>query len=243
MNRRLLLASLAALPFARPAFAAGEWQARLIPGAFDGKLYTCGLHIVLAPGWKTYWRVPGEAGIPPDIKLEGANIASIEVAYPLPTRSQDGSGEAIGYHGEVLFPIAIKPQDAGKPVSAKLSALFGICQQICKPAKFEGALDLSPNNQPGADDALIHQWQMRLPSPASFVKAASISEKTLTLTLDRAVDDIFIEGPDGLYFRKPEFSGNTATLKIDGDTPLSGLNLRITAAMQGKGLEQQVTVP
>ena len=244
MKRRTLLAVLTATAFAPPARSASpDWQASLIAGGFDGQNYLAGLRIMLAPGWKTYWRVPGEAGVPPEIKISGDNLESFEVQLPLPKRINDESGEAIGYHDEVMFLLALQPKLAGQPVSASVSAFFGVCQNICKPAKFDATLDLKP----GISEAepLLAAWQAKLPTPSDFVTSARQAGAELALSLKQQVGDIFVEGPDGLYFRKPTFNQGKSLIKIDGlqdGQKLAGTSLRVTADMQGKGLEQVVKV-
>ena len=244
MKRRTFLTILTTAAFASPARATSpDWQASLIAGGFDGQKYLAGLRIMLAPGWKTYWRVPGEAGVPPDIKVNGENLDSFEVQLPLPKRIIDESGEAIGYHDEVIFLLALKPKSAGQPVSAHVSAFFGVCQNICKPAKFDAILDLKPGINEA--DPLLATWRARLPAPSAFITSARQAGTEMVLGLKQQVDDIFVEGPDGLYFRKPAFSQGKATIKIDGlqdGQKLAGTSLRFTADMQDKGLEQMVKV-
>ena len=236
MHRRTFIAALAATPFIRPALAdTPEWQTRLITTTTEGQqIY--GLHIKLAPGWKTYWRVPGEAGIPPLIKLEGTGTASLVVDYPLPIRITDESGEAIGYHDEVVF--ILRPTTPVK--DAKLSAFFGVCRNICRPARFEASLAEAIN-----DDSTMQQFITRVPSAADFISKASQNGGELVLDISQKLDDIFIDGPDGLYFRKPTITDTSAKFKIDGladGQSLKGEKLKITAAANSKGLEQQIMV-
>ena len=244
MKRRTLLTILTAAAFAPSGRAANpDWQARLVAGGFDGQNYLAGLHITLAPGWKTYWRVPGEAGVPPDIKVSGNNLESFEVQLPLPKRIIDESGEAIGYHDEVVFLLALKPKVAEQPVSASVAAFFGVCQNICRPAKFDATLDLKPGISVAAP--LLAEWRAKVPTPSDFITSARQTGAELVLSLNQQVADIFVEGPDGLYFRKPTFSQGKAMIKIDGlqdGQKLAGTSLRVTADMQGKGLEQVVKV-
>ena len=236
MHRRNFLVALAATPFIRPALAqTPEWQTRLITTTVEGQqIY--GLHIKLAPGWKTYWRVPGEAGIPPLIKLEGTGIQSVIIDYPLPIRIIDESGEAIGYHDEVVF--ILRPTPAVK--DAKLSAFFGVCQNICRPARFEASLAEAVN-----DDSTMQKFIARVPTAADFISRASQNEGELVLDVKQKLNDIFIDGPDGLYFRKPTITDTLAKFKIDGladGQSLKGEKLKITAAANGKGLEQSTIV-
>lgn len=236
MHRRTFIAALAATPFIRPALAdTAEWQTRLITTMLNGQqIY--GLHIKLAPGWKTYWRVPGEAGIPPLIKLEGAGTTPPVIDYPLPIRIIDESGEAIGYHDEVVF--IVRPTLAVK--DAKLSAFFGVCKNICRPAKFEASLADAVS-----DDSTMQTFLTRLPTAADFISKASLNGNELVLDITQKLDDIFIDGPDGLYFRKPTITDTLAKFKIDGladGQSLKGEKLKITAAANDKGLEQQTMV-
>ena len=236
MHRRTFIAALAATPFIRPAFAdEPQWQTRLITAMLEGQqIY--GLHIKLAPGWKTYWRVPGEAGIPPLIKLEGTGVGSVAIDYPLPIRIIDESGEAIGYHDEVVF--ILRPTPAVK--DAKLSAFFGVCQTICRPAKFEASLAEAVN-----DDSTMQKFIARVPSAADFISKATQNAGELVLNISQKLDDIFIDGPDGLYFRKPNITDASAIFKIDGladGQSLKGEKIKITAAANGKGLEQTLVV-
>ena len=236
MHRRTFIAALAATPFIRSALAeTPEWQTRLITSAQAGQqIY--GLHIKLAPGWKTYWRVPGEAGIPPLIKLEGTGTGSVVIDYPLPIRIIDESGEAIGYHDEVVF--ILRPTPAVK--DAKLSAFFGVCKNICRPAKFEASLA-----EAVSDDSIMRKFIARVPRAADFISKASLIASELVLDVTQKCDDIFIDGPDGLYFRKPTITDALAKFKIDGladGQSLRGEKLKITASVNGKGLEQSTIV-
>jgi DsbC/DsbD-like thiol-disulfide interchange protein len=74
---------------------------RLIAGsdpAKPGQSYLAGIEVVLADGWKTYWRMPGDAGVPPTFDWTGSsNAASIEVLYPAPMRFSEPAAETIGY--------------------------------------------------------------------------------------------------------------------------------------------------
>ncbi len=244
MKRRIVLSGLLALPFAGLAHAEQAWKAELLQGDFDGKAYRAGLHIMLQPGWKTYWRNPGDGGIPPDIKLEGKNLAAFTIDAPLPTRIVDESGEAIGYHDEVVFPVTLTPKDAAVPLVGDLKSFFGVCAQICTPAKFNGDLRFQRSSAPSK---LLDAWIARVPQKKNFISAAIIRDGQLVLDLTQPVEDIFVEGPDRFYFHKPDLTRETGKgfIKIGGlksDQDLKSANLRITANIQGKGLEQMIAL-
>ena len=236
------MATVAASTLLSPTIArADDWQTRLIKSSSGDELLY-GLHIKLSPGWKTYWRVPGAAGIPPSIKLEGADIESLSVDYPLPIRITDGSGEAIGYHDEVLFILRpkLKAEAKAPKLDGKVSAFFGVCKDICRPAKF--AADLSAAT---TDEELMQKYLARVPRASDVVTKGIQKGEQLELSLNQVMQDIFVSGPEGLYFRKPMFGLSEAKLKIDGLTAtqkLVGKDLIITAVADGEGLEQTVTV-
>lgn len=247
MKRRIFLSGLLTLPLARMAHAEQAWTAEFLQGNFDGKAHLAGLHITLQPGWKTYWRNPGEGGIPPDIKLKGDNLASFTIDAPLPTRIIDESGEAIGYHVEVVFPIILFPKDASSPLAVSLESFFGVCAKICTPAKFSGNLQFKHSSEPSPATKLLNSWVARVPEKKAFISAASVNNGMLILDLSQPVDDIFVEGPDQYYFRMPDLNqqAGKAVIKVDGlksDGDLKSANLRLTAALQGRGIEQNLTL-
>ena len=247
MKRRHFLFALGSLPFATPAFAAQQWKTALLHGSFDGEAYQAGLHIALDKGWKTYWRNPGEAGIPPLIKAEASeNLKTMEVLFPLPIRIIDDSGEALGYHDEVVFLLKLTPVDPAKPVTAAVSAFFGVCEKICIPAKFSGALKFVPLQQKVDDSAVLAAWAAKVPPQGKVATSAHVQGSKLTLELAAVFDEVLVEGPDQFYFRKADLSKpGKASITVDGlksDDTLKGQSLRITAASGTQGLEQTVTV-
>ena len=105
------------------------------------------IHIELNPGWKTYWRVPGAAGIPPTFNWTGSqNFRGAEVMYPTPNVETLGGFQSIGYHDEVVFPIRILPDLAGTPVTVALLFTFGACLEICIPVEQQFSLTLDPKS-------------------------------------------------------------------------------------------------
>src|ERR1700690_66037 len=146
----LAAAFLLLLPGA-PAFAADsfstDWalaaksQARLIAGGGD----LAGFEIALAPGAITYWRDPGDSGLPPTLDFSASdNVASVEIKFPAPKRIKEADGgEAFGYDGAVIFPLRVKPRDPAKPVRLALNADFAVCEKVCLPAKARLSLTLA----------------------------------------------------------------------------------------------------
>ena len=95
--------------------------AELVPGWTEpGGRQVVALHLKLAPGWKTYWRHPGDAGIPPVFDWRGSgNLAGLDLSWPHPTVFDIDGVRTIGYKAEVWLPIALEPRDPSRPVSLK----------------------------------------------------------------------------------------------------------------------------
>src|SRR3954470_21845737 len=109
---------------------------RLIAGgrAEGGTSLRAGIEMRLAPGWKTYWRYPGDSGVPPRFDFsKSQNVKSVTVRWPAPQRLTDETGTSIGYKHDVTFPLAVVPQDAGKPVMLAIAIDYGVCEKLCVP--------------------------------------------------------------------------------------------------------------
>ena len=96
-----------------------------------------GLRIDMAQGWKTYWRAPGDAGIPPQLDWAGsANVASLAFHWPVPqVLDQDGM-RSIGYRDSVTIPVEIFPQGNGD-IRLTGSMNVGVCDEICVPVTLD----------------------------------------------------------------------------------------------------------
>ena len=93
-----------------------------------------GVQLRMEDGWKTYWRNPGDSGVPPTFDWSGSkNLKSVDVFYPVPHRFSDANGTAIGYDNEVVFPIRVTPKQADKPIQLSLTFDYGLCKDLCIP--------------------------------------------------------------------------------------------------------------
>lgn len=119
-------------------------QAGLLPGwRMEGGHHMAGLAFALAPGWKTYWRSPGEAGIPPQFDWSGStNVQAVRVHWPSPVVFQINGMQTVGYKGGVVLPLEVVPVDPAKPVHLKARVDMGVCNDICLPAEVALSGDL-----------------------------------------------------------------------------------------------------
>ena len=159
-------AALTAATISQPANAldASTWQpdthsaVRLIAGGLrpSDTLMRAGIEIKLDPGWKTYWRYPGDSGVPPRFDFaQSVNVKSVKLLWPVPHRFVDESGSSIGYKDDVIFPLQVVPSDPAKPVTLRLKLDYAICEKLCVPAEGNAELLLS------AESSLPPCWTRR----------------------------------------------------------------------------------
>jgi DsbC/DsbD-like thiol-disulfide interchange protein len=132
-----VLAALASLAAATPLAAnpySDHVSVRLLSGwqQADGS-HLAGLELRLAKGWKTYWRSPGDAGVPPLFSWDGSgNVASVDVIWPRPEVFYQNGLRSIGYSDHVVLPLRIQPKGDGA-VHLDGALTIGICSDICVP--------------------------------------------------------------------------------------------------------------
>ena len=169
---------------------------RLIAGSNKGgdAPLRAGIEVKLQPGWHTYWRYPGDSGVPPRFDFAGSdNVRSAKVRYPAPRLFSDGGGQSIGYSGSVIFPIEVTPRQTGKPVILRLKVDYAVCEKLCVPAEGRAALGLAPG--PSANDAALGAAEAQVPvlldAAAVDLRARRVNDAAKPLV---AVD---LKTPDG----------------------------------------------
>ena len=175
----------------------------------SGSAYLAAVEIHLAPNNLTYWRLPGDAGVPPAFSFEGSlNLARAEVRYPAPHQFDEAGGQAYGYRDSVVFPLVVTPADPGQPVSLKVKLAYATCDKICIPAEFEASLGLDPG-EPASQEALtLGTWLARTPRPAGVAGAPQIAVTPggdgrswqVSVAPATAAGELFAEGPEGWFF-------------------------------------------
>jgi DsbC/DsbD-like thiol-disulfide interchange protein len=161
-------------------------KARLVSGTVEveGKpTVLAGVQLRLDNGWKTYWRYPGDSGVPPSFDWSRSkNLKAAEVLYPAPHRFTDASGTSIGYDEEVTFPVKVVPEREGEPVELELSLDYGLCKDLCIPNEVSLGLDLPPDAIKQKGDALLLEGALALvPKAASKEGLPRIGEIEATL--------------------------------------------------------------
>ncbi|WP_343717419.1 protein-disulfide reductase DsbD domain-containing protein [Inquilinus sp.] len=283
MRSRLAFLAAAALSLAAlagPGLAGAAetpWQqakgasARLVT-AVDGTgtlgEIPAGLHIRLDPHWKTYWRSPGDAGLPPALDWAGSqNLGTATLAYPAPHRFQLFGLETYGYETEVVFPLTLPVAQAGQPQHLALAATVLVCSDICIPANFKFALDLPAGPAAPDPDAanLIDRYANTVPGDGAAAGlaigpvAATAAGPNGGLRIEATArepfqaPDVFVEGTPGDAFAAPRITtsegGRRLVAEIDriqsADDPpkgLSGTPVALTLVDGPRSVEAKATV-
>jgi DsbC/DsbD-like thiol-disulfide interchange protein len=172
-------------------------------------LLRAGVEIRLAPGWKTYWRYPGDSGVPPQFDFsKSENVKSVQVSWPAPERMVEADDIIIGYRNSVLFPLRIEPKDAGKPVVLRLALDYAICEKVCIPTQAKTELTIKSG---GTAEPAIAAAEKTVPRTQALGADASLSVKAVhrddgkkppRVLVDIAAPadgtlSVFVEGPSG----------------------------------------------
>jgi DsbC/DsbD-like thiol-disulfide interchange protein len=248
---------------------ASDWDAqahtaaRLIAGSMirtsNAPFLRAGIEIKLDPGWKTYWRDPGDSGVPPTLDFSGSdNVKSVTVLWPAPELFPDGAGgNSIGYVDRVILPLHIAPDNAAKPSSLQLKLGYAICGNLCVPIETNMKLPLAGD---GAEEAALEKAEIRVPRRVALGPGPGLAILVVHRepggTHDRVVVDIaapngtpvdlFVEGPTpdwSLPVPQPT-GGNGATRQftfdLDGlpaDAHAQGAALTFTAVSGEDAIE------
>ena len=252
--------------------AAGPWvdqeqvRLRLVaagPAAGEAETLNLGLHFRLEPGWKIYWRSPGEAGYPPSVDWSGSeNLAEVRLNWPVPHRFSLFGFETFGYYDEVVLPVDARPERPGAPVLLRAEVAYLTCKEICIPHEAQLALAVPAGGAGSSSDGfLIDSFRTMVPGDGTAVGLA-LDRAVLTGPLEAPVlqvtarsdiafdaPDVLVEAPPGFLFGKPEVAltegGKTAALRLavvaaPDESVLEGKRLTLTVTDGRRGMEQEV---
>lgn len=178
---------------------------RLIAGADSGGVRHAGVELKLQPGWHTYWRYPGDSGVPPQFDFAGSdNLKTAQVLYPAPQLHRDEAGETIGYSGDVIFPIMVTPIDASRPVRLHLAMDYAVCAKMCVPASGKVSVTLPPDGAaiPALQAAFARVPEKRSAAAAGLTVTRGGGPKpTVTVELPASKEpmSVFVEGPSAAW--------------------------------------------
>ena len=135
------------------------------------------IQLDLADGWKTYWRNPGETGIPLTMDWQQSlDVVSADIRWPFPKRSEDYGYVDYVYEGRVTLPVELKLADQDGPAQLNVALRLGVCSDVCIPVSWSGILQLDPTSPSASNGfriqsakAIVPQTDDRASAPFAFV--------------------------------------------------------------------------
>jgi len=256
---RLIAAALCLLPVSAPAQDLNAVEsARILPGwRMEDGTHMAALELRLAPGWKTYWRAPGDIGIPPRFDWRGSrNMAGVEVEWPTPERIDQGGMMAIGYHGTVILPLHVLPRTDGD-ITLDGTIDLGVCRDVCIPMTLDVAGALPAAAQPRDGRIIAALANRPMDAKAAGVRRVSCSIRPaskggfalraeVVLPPSRGPETMVIEASDpNIWIAQPRISrrGNTLIAEtrmahVEGRAfALDRSGLRLTILGAGRGAD------
>ena len=185
----------------------GHSAIRLLAGSRSGTVLLGGIAFQLQPGWKTYWRTPGDSGVPPRFDFsKSENIEAVTVLWPAPKKFDDGAGgSSLGYHDQVVLPLRIVAKSTDKPVTLRAAVNYAVCDKLCVPV--EADVELAFTSVASTEDSVLFAALDTVPKPANVgdpnpltirdVKREGKSTVLVDVVAPSEARDInlFVEGP------------------------------------------------
>ena len=178
---------------------------RLLAGSRSGNVLLGGVAFTMSPGWKTYWRTPGDSGVPPRFDFaKSDNVESVTILWPAPIKFADGAGgQSLGYQKQVLLPLRIVAKNADKPVTLRAEISYAVCEKLCVPV--EASVELPIVSVASTHDSALSAALDTVPVPAAVGDASPLTIRSVrrdgsSVLVDVAVPDarpvdLFVEGP------------------------------------------------
>jgi DsbC/DsbD-like thiol-disulfide interchange protein len=205
-------------------------QVRLIAGSRSGTAFLGGIALQLQPGWKTYWRTPGDSGVPPRFDFsKSENVESVTILWPAPMRFPDGAGGvSLGYSKQVLLPLRIVAKHADKPVTLRAAINYAVCDKLCVPV--EASAELTFTSVASTEDSAIAAALDTVPKPARIGDATPL-----------AIRDVRREGANTVVvdvIAPREAGGKEVDLFVEGPTPDWALPVPKLVKREANGLRR-----
>ena len=222
--------------------------ARLIVGALGTGEAQAAVDLDLEPGWHTYWRQPGDAGVPPTFSFEGSrNLAAGEVLFPAPTRMVEDGATIFGYRDDVVFPLRLRAADSTRPIELDVKLAYAVCERVCVPAEAELHAVIGPGGTtPAAITAAMSRIPAALAAPEGAARvrivSASGADPSWTLTWrgpGEPPTDLFAEAPEGWYLASHAGNAPGTFTLIASEHPAAarGVDVRLTAKGPDRSVE------
>lgn len=205
----LCLISSAAHAQDSSAWATEKYSAvRLLAGSRNGAVLLGGVGFKLDPGWKTYWRSPGDSGVPPRFDFsKSENVEAVNILWPAPKKFADGNGGfSLGYHDQIVVPLRIVTKNADQPVTLRAHVDYAVCEKLCVPV--EADLELPFVSVASMQDSTLGAALDGVPKPASIGDPNPLT-----------IRDVKRVGPKGVQIDVVAPNDKEVSLFVEGPTP------------------------
>jgi DsbC/DsbD-like thiol-disulfide interchange protein len=213
-------ATVFAASLATPAHTedSSAWQrdqhsaVRLLAGSRSGAVLLGGIGLQLQAGWKTYWRTPGDSGVPPRFDFsKSENIEAVTVLWPAPTKFDDGAGgHSLGYHNQIVLPLRIVAKNADKPVTLRADINYAVCEKLCIPV--EASVELPFTSTASTEDSALLAALDTVPKPANVGDPNPLT-----------IRDVKRDGKSSVLVDVVSPDSRDVSLFVEGPTPDWGL--------------------
>lgn len=179
---------------------------RLLAGSRSGAILLGGIAIQINHGWKTYWRNPGDSGVPPRFDFSKSdNVEAVTILWPAPMKFPDGAGgTSLGYQKQVVLPLRIVAKNPSEPVTLRAAINYAVCEKLCIPV--EAYAELAFTSVASTEDSGLFAALDTVPKPATIgdpnpltIRDVKRDGKAAVLVdvvaPDGAKVDLFVEGP------------------------------------------------
>jgi DsbC/DsbD-like thiol-disulfide interchange protein len=193
---------------------ASPWQRdshsalRLLAGSRSGAVLLGGIAIELQPGWHTYWRTPGDSGVPPRFDFSKSdNVEAVTVMWPAPKKFDDGAGgTSLGYKQQVVLPLRIVAKNADKPLTLRAEINYAVCEKLCIPV--EASTELGFASVASTQDGALSAALDTVPKPATIGDPNPLT-----------IRDVKREGKSIVVVDVAAPEGKDVSLFVEGPTP------------------------
>lgn len=181
---------------------------RLLAGSRSGAVLLGGIAFQLQPGWKTYWRTPGDSGVPPRFDFSKSdNVEAVTIMWPAPQKFDDGAGgHSIGYRDQIVLPLRIVAKAADKPVTLRAEINYAVCEKLCIPV--EASAELGFNSVASTEDANLRAALDTVPKPANIGDPNPLT-----------IRDVKRDGPGNVVVDVVTPDSRNVNLFVEGPTP------------------------
>lgn len=202
---------------------------RLLAGSRNGSVLLGGVSFKLDPGWKTYWRTPGDSGIPPRLDFSKSdNVEAVNILWPAPKKFDDGAGGfSLGYHNQIVVPLRIVLKNPDKPMTLRAQIVFAICEKLCVPV--EANVELPFVSVASTQDSALGAALDAVPKPANIGDPNPLT-----------IRDVKRSGPKSVQVDVVAPDAKDVALFVEGPTPEWALPIPKLASHEAQNVQRFV---